>query len=115
MSSAFIINRNEQRTNAKALSKLLDDQNSEVNSPEELPTPSLETVTINISVEEVDIYTKLIDNLINSYSEEESTRGSMSDDPLSTYCQTEECVQQLKDYMKWREENGYPTPGGRWG
>lgn len=37
------------------------------------------------------------------------------DDPLSGICHTPECILQLKQYMEWRQENGYPVPSGSWG
>ena len=37
------------------------------------------------------------------------------EDPLSGICQTPECIQQLQQYMEWRQENGYPVFSGRWG
>lgn len=75
-------------------------------------TTTPEYIISKISAEEVDIYTDLIDEILNSLTKKQE---DTVDDTLATFCQTPECVQQLKDYMKFRQENGYPTAGGRWG
>jgi hypothetical protein len=45
----------------------------------------------------------------------ESEEKIAEEDPLSGICQTPECIQQLQQYMEWRQKNGYPVYSGRWG
>ena len=86
------------------------------------PTATAENINLNIPNDESDVYTKLIDDLLGFYAGYAEDAGEAADepetittDPLSTFCQTAQCIQQLKDYMKWRQEHGYPAAGGRWG
>ena len=74
--------------------------------------PTTGPIISKISAEEVDVYTNLLDTVLDSL---QSLEDETADSTLSTFCQTEECVQQLKDYMAWREAHGYPAAGGRWG
>ena len=74
--------------------------------------PTTGPMISKISAEEVDVYTDLLDTVLDSLS---TIQEDTADSTLSTFCQTSECVQQLKDYMAWREAHGYPAAGGRWG
>ena len=74
--------------------------------------PTTGPIISKISAEEVDMYTDLLDNVLDSLS---TLQEDTADSTLSTFCQTPECVQQLRDYMAWREAHGYPAAGGRWG
>ncbi|XP_045210103.2 uncharacterized protein LOC123561658 [Mercenaria mercenaria] len=64
----------------------------------------------------VDIgYSEMTEKMNNSKSKLENKSNETEDDPLAGICQTPECIQQLQEYMKWRQDNGYPVPSGRWG
>ena len=83
------------------------------------PTATVENINLDIPNDESYVYTKLIDALLGFYAgnaeEAADEPEAITTDPLSTFCQTAQCIQQLKDYMKWRQEHGYPAAGGRWG
>ena len=116
MVSPFIINDDSRSVNINTKVVLNTDNKNklDIHSDKTLQTQSPTTGPIisKISAEEVDIYTDLLDNVLDSLSQEQE---DTVDNTLSTFCQTPECVQQLKDYIKWREANGYPAAGGRWG
>ena len=112
--NAFVIKEDGQ--SASEISEILNNDDSSIELTTPVSKQTLENVTPYISVEEIDVFSNLIDDILDAYpNEPEDTAEGSVQDPLATFCQTAECVKQLQDYMKWRQENGYPAAGGRWG